>query len=73
MEEKDLIQVESEHNLFRDRSTGAIINTDTAGYAQYQRMKQKRQTERAELDMIKNDIEEIKSLLRELANGSRSN
>lgn len=70
MEEKDFIQVEGEHNLFRDRNTGAILNTDSVGYIQYQKMKQRRQSERAELDMIKNDIEEIKSLLRQLANGS---
>jgi predicted transcriptional regulator len=69
MEDKDLIQVENEQNLFRDKSTGAIINTDSAGYSQYMRMKKRRQTEREELDTIKDDIEEIKSLLREIANG----
>jgi hypothetical protein len=35
------------------------------------RMKRKRQTEREELDILKKDIEEIKSLLRELTNGSK--
>tara|TARA_B100000900_G_scaffold382806_1_gene370270 strand:- start:3036 stop:3248 length:213 start_codon:yes stop_codon:yes gene_type:complete len=70
MENEDLIQVEGETNLFRDKSTGAILNTDSAGYAQYMRMKQRRQTEREELDTIKNDIEEIKLLLRQLTNGS---
>ena len=73
MEREDLIQVEGEHNLFRDRKTGAIVNMDSAGYNQYKILKQKRQNEREELDMIKNDIQEIKSLLREIANGSRSN
>jgi hypothetical protein len=71
MEDKDLIQVENEQNLFRDRETGAILNTDSAGYAQYMRMKKRRQTEREELDTIKDDIEEIKSLLREIANGPK--
>ena len=71
MENKDLIPVEGEPNLFRDRNTGAIINTDNAGYAQYMKMKQRRQTEREELDTIKDDIEEIKSLLREIANGPK--
>lgn len=72
MDQNDLIPVEGHNNLFRDRNTGAILNMDTTGYNQYQRMKQKRQNERAEIDMIKNDIEEIKTLLRELANGSKS-
>ena len=41
MEDKDLIQVENEQNLFRDKETGAILNTDSAGYAQYMRMKKR--------------------------------
>ena len=71
MENKDLIPVEGEPNLFRDRNTGAIINTDNAGYTQYMKMKQRRQTEREELATLKKDIEEIKSLLKEITNGSR--
>jgi len=71
MEKKDLIPVEGHNNLFRDRNTGAIINNDNSGYIQYKKMKQKRQTEREELDILKSDIEEIKSLLKEITNGSR--
>ena len=70
MEDEDLIKVEGETNLFRDKNTGAILNTDSTGYSQYMRMKQRRQTEREELDPIKSDIEEIKLLLRQLTNGS---
>tara|TARA_R100000005_G_C4903803_1_gene144736 strand:+ start:345 stop:557 length:213 start_codon:yes stop_codon:yes gene_type:complete len=69
--EEDLIRVEGESNLYRDRKTGAIVNTDNAGYNQYMKMKQRRQTEREELDILKKDIEEIKSLLKELTNGPR--
>ena len=68
---EDLIPVEGHMNLFRDRETGAIVSTDTSGYSNYMRMKRRRQTEREELDTIKSDIEEIKSLLREIANGSK--
>jgi|TARA_Y100000287_G_C14154993_1_gene321660 hypothetical protein len=71
MNQEDLIPVEGEPNLFRDRNTGAIVNMDTSGYAQYKRMKQRRQTEREELDTLKKDIEEIKSLLKELTNGPK--
>ena len=71
MDQKDLIPVEGHNNLFRDRNTGAIINDDSSGYVQYKKMKQRRQTEREELDILKNDIEEIKSLLKEITNGSR--
>ena len=68
---EDLIPVEGHMNLFRDRETGAIVSTDTSGYSNYMRMKQRRQTEREELDRMKSDIEEIKSLLKEIANGSK--
>ena len=71
MEKKDLIPVEGHSNLFRDRNTGAIINSDSSGYSQYKKMKQRRQTEREELDTLKKDIDEIKSLLKELTNGPR--
>tara|TARA_R100000030_G_scaffold20954_1_gene15075 strand:+ start:6219 stop:6434 length:216 start_codon:yes stop_codon:yes gene_type:complete len=71
MENSDLIPVEGHTNLFRDRNTGAIINTDSSGYMQYKKMKQRRQTEREELDTLKKDIDEIKSLLKELTNGPR--
>ena len=71
MDKEDLIPVEGHTHLFRDKNTGAIINTDTSGYVQYQKLKQRRQTEREELDTLKKDIEEIKSLLKELTNGPR--
>ena len=70
---EDLIPVEGHTNLFRDRVTGAIVNTDSNGYSQYQQLKQRKQNEKRELDIIKSDIEEIKTLLREITNGSRSN
>lgn len=69
--ENELIPVKGHSNLFRDRNTGAIINNDKSGYNNYIRMKQQKQNEKNELDTIKRDIEEIKSLLRELTNGSR--
>ena len=71
MDNENLIPVEGHSNLYRDKNTGAIINTDNSGYAQYKKMKQRRQTERVELDTLKKDIDEIKSLLKELTNGPR--
>lgn len=68
---EDLIPVEGHSNLFRDRFTGAIINTDKSAYSNYIRMKDQKQREKNELNKIKSDIEEIKSLLKELTNGSK--
>ena len=71
--DKDLIPVEGHHNLFRDRTTGAIVNKDKSGYVHYMRLKEQKQKEKSELDQVKKDIEEIKSLLKEIINGSRQN
>ncbi len=70
-DQNNLIPVEGHNNLFRDRETGAILNNDKSGYMQYIRLKEQKQKEKNELDQIKKDIDEIKSLLRELTNGSR--
>jgi len=66
-----MIPVEGHKNLFRDEKTGAIVNTDTLGYSQYIKIKSEKQKQREELDQIKNDINEIKSLLKELVNGPK--
>lgn len=67
----DLIPVEGHQNLYRDRNTGCIVNTDKSNYDNYMKIKRLKQNEKNELDSIKSDIEEIKSLLKELTNGSR--
>ena len=66
-----MIPVEGEKNLFRDEKSGAIVNTDTYSYSQYIKMKNEKQKQKEEIDQIKNDINEIKLLLRELTNGSK--
>lgn len=66
----DLIPVEGYNNLFRDKKTGAILNKDKSAYNNYIRMKEQKQKEKTEIDNIKKDIEEIKSLLKEIINGS---
>ena len=63
-------RVEGQKNLYRDNS-GAIVNTDTDQYNQYVRLREKRKLEKKEIVEIKQEIEELKSLLKEvLKNGS---
>lgn len=69
----DLIPVEGHSNLFRDRNTGAILNKDKSAYLNYVRLKEQKQREKNEIEDIKKDIEEIKTLLKEIINGSRQN
>tara|TARA_B100000686_G_C16804374_1_gene988817 strand:- start:1241 stop:1444 length:204 start_codon:yes stop_codon:yes gene_type:complete len=63
-----MIPVEGHKNLYRDENSGAIISNDSLGYSQYMKMKSQKQNEREELDRMKSDIEEIKSLLKEFVN-----
>ena len=65
-------RVEGHKHLFREDS-GAIVNTDTAEYLQYVKLRSEKQKQRKEIDQIKQDISEIKSLLMEVINGSRQN
>ena len=68
--------VEGHADLIRDNSTGAILNNDTSQYNQYLTLRAKRQqgTDRIDnmeddLKSLKDDINEIKTLLRALSNG----
>ena len=72
----NLIPVEGNNDLVRDPRTDQIINTNTSAYEQYisQRKKRKLEKEKSlsveeELASLKNEMNEIKSLLKELVNG----
>lgn len=66
-----MIRVEGHKNLYRDENSGAIVNCDSAAYNQYLNILNNREFQKKELNMIKKDIDEIKSLLRELLNESK--
>ena len=68
--------VEGHSDLIRDNSTGAILNNDKSEYDTYIRMRAKRKegTNRIDnmeddLKSLKDDINEIKTLLKALSNG----
>ena len=60
-----MIPVEGHKNLFRDKS-GAIINTDANGYANYMKAKNKKLGERREIEDLRSEIDELKNQLRQL-------
>ena len=62
-----MIPVEGHKNLFRDERTGAIINCDNNAYKNYLEDKKRNSIKKAEFDAMKNEIKELKSLLKELA------
>ena len=65
-----MIKVEGYPNLYRDENTGAIINCDSTAYANYLKSISNRDLRKKELDDMKKDIDEIKSLLKEFLNKS---
>tara|TARA_B100001113_G_scaffold226305_1_gene185805 strand:+ start:3919 stop:4119 length:201 start_codon:yes stop_codon:yes gene_type:complete len=65
-----MIPIQGHKNLYRDEITGAVINKDDYGYAQYMKMKSKKDSQKEELDRMRDDIDEIKSLLKELVSKS---
>lgn len=66
-----MIPVKGHPNLYRDENSGAILNCDSIAYNQYVNSLNNRETQKNELDKIKEDISEIKSLLKEIINGTR--
>ena len=70
------MKVEGHSNLIRDEVSNAILNVNSSEYDQYlsQRAKRKQGSERIDnmendLKSLKDDINEIKTLLRALSNG----
>ena len=66
-----MIRVKGYQNLYRDENSGAIVNCDSVSYNQYLNTIYNRESQRKELDKMRQDIDEIKTLLRELINGSK--
>ena len=70
--------VEGHSNLLRDPDTDSIVNVDSIGYEKYiarreakNKKNQKVQNIENEVASMKEDINEIKHLLKELLNGSK--
>ena len=68
-----MIPVKGHPNLYRDEESGAIINCDSNSYNQYIGIKNNKNVQKNEIEQMKSDIKEIKTLLKELINGTRWN
>lgn len=70
-----MIPVKGHPDLYRDEISGAILNCDDTSYQNYIQNKNLKQTqklsEKNEIEQLKKDVTEIKSLLMELINESR--
>lgn len=71
------IKVKDKEHLYRDEYSMGIINNDREGYQQYiaefnskYNQSKKIQKMESEIESIRDDLNEIKNLLRSLTNGS---
>lgn len=78
MNQMEYLKVDGHNNLIRDPQTNAIINTNMSEYQQYimrrnVKTEENQKVQNIEQDVanMKNDLDEIKSLLRSLINGSK--
>jgi len=62
-----MIPVEGHKNLFRDEKTGAIVNMDSTGFSNYMSEKRRNSDKQAEMDAMKEELETLKLMLKELA------
>lgn len=69
-----MIPVEGFPNLYRDEQTGAIVNCDNNGYNKYLSSLKRRRNQLTEIDSLKQEVKELKTLVMQLLNNeSRQN
>ena len=74
----DYLKVEGHSNLIRDPHTNSIINTNMSEYQEYLSRRETKNNENQKIQNLesdvanmKGDLDEIKSLLRSLVDGSK--
>ena len=73
----EFVKVKDQPSLMRDPSSNAILNDNQSGYDEYiarrdaaNKAKESELTMKEDLDNLKGEINEIKSLLKELVHGN---
>tara|TARA_R100000152_G_C6761553_1_gene185690 strand:+ start:1305 stop:1505 length:201 start_codon:yes stop_codon:yes gene_type:complete len=62
------IKVEGNDDLERDLNSGSLVNTNRTKYEKFLKNQERKESQETRLNTIENDIDEIKSLLKELLN-----
>tara|TARA_Y100001978_G_C23605423_1_gene390895 strand:+ start:775 stop:984 length:210 start_codon:yes stop_codon:yes gene_type:complete len=58
------IKVKDSGSLYRDEESGAIVNCSDSEYDNYLKLKQKKLQESNEMDKLKDDVDELKSMMK---------
>ena len=57
-----MIPVKDNHSLYRDEESNAIISTDVSEHQKYIESRNRKKSERAEIDELKGELKEIKEM-----------
>ena len=58
------VKVKDSGFLYRDEDSGAILNCSDSEYDNYLKLKQKKLQEANEMDKLKDDVDELKSMMK---------
>lgn len=61
-----MIPVEGHKGLYRDENTNAIVNCNDYQYQEYIKLKTESLSEKQEIENLKNELSEIKNLLKKI-------
>lgn len=67
----EYIRVEDDPNLYRNVKTGAVINVNDQAYENYMRRKSKISRKDREIQNLKDELSEIKGLLKTLLDNNK--
>lgn len=65
------IKIEGDSDFVRDPQSNAVVNANDAAYRNYMRAKNLRSRQKEEIDSLKGEIKEIKSLLLSLIENNK--
>lgn len=66
----DRLKVEGHSNLYRDINSGAVVNSNRDEYERYMKAKANRENLVSEINTLRQELDEIKKLLKQLTNGN---
>jgi|TARA_B100000035_G_scaffold162939_1_gene138767 hypothetical protein len=58
------VKVKDSNSLYRDEESGAILNCSDSEYDNYLFLKEKKLKELTEMDKLKNDVDELKGMMK---------
>lgn len=62
----DKVKVDGHSNLYRDINSGAVVNSNIEEFERYKQSKLKRESLINEINILRQEVSEIKQLLKEL-------